>query len=85
MHGHGVSQRLKILSDEWLDLEEGSLYPCLYRMEKRGWIRSQPGVSENNRRARFYSLTDTGRKQLHTEQEGWRKFSNVVESVLKGA
>jgi PadR family transcriptional regulator, regulatory protein PadR len=85
MHGHGISQRLKTLSDEWLDLEEGSLYPCLYRMEKRGWIRSHQGVSENNRRARFYSLTDAGRKQLRAEQDGWRKFSSVVESVLKGA
>lgn len=84
-HGHGISQRLAALSDKWLQLEEGSLYPCLYRMERRGWIRSQQGVSENNRRARFYSLTDTGRKQLRAEQEGWRKFSSVVESVLKGA
>ena len=85
MHGHGISQRLKALSDDWLQLEEGSLYPCLYRMESRGWIASKPGVSENNRRARFYSLTGAGRKQLHAEEEGWRRFSRMVESVLKGA
>lgn len=85
MHGHGISRRLAALSDDWLQLEEGSLYPCLYRMERRGWIRSEPGVSENNRRARFYSLTDSGHKQLRAEQEGWRNFSSAVESVLKGA
>ena len=85
MHGHGISQRLAVLSDEWLQLEEGSLYPCLYRMEKRGWIESKEGLSENNRRARFYSLTDTGRRQLVAEKGDWRKFSRTVERVLKGA
>ena len=85
MHGHGISRRLAALSSDWLQLEEGSLYPCLYRMEKRGWIESKPGVSENNRRARFYSLTGTGRKQLLADRESWRKFSSVVERVLKEA
>lgn len=85
MHGHGISQTLAVLSDEWLQLEEGSLYPCLYRMEKWGWLQSKEGISENNRRARFYSLTAAGRKQLVTEQQSWRKFASVVEGVLKGA
>jgi len=85
MHGYGISQRLSVLSNEWLRLEEGSLYPCLYRMEKRGWIQSEEGVSENNRRARFYSLTKVGRQQLIVEKDGWRKLSLAVESVLREA
>ena len=77
-HGYAISRRLAELSQEWLLVDEGSLYPCLYRMEKKGWIRSEQGRSENNRRARFYSLTQTCRRQLETEQDGWRQFQRVV-------
>ncbi|HEY6987355.1 MAG TPA: PadR family transcriptional regulator [Bryobacteraceae bacterium] len=85
MHGYGISQRLAELSGDWLQLEEGSLYPCLYRMESRGWIESKAGLSENNRRARYYSLTEAGRRQLRTEKQNWRRFSDVVENVLEEA
>jgi PadR family transcriptional regulator, regulatory protein PadR len=84
-HGYAISRRLAELSQEWLLVDEGSLYPCLYRMEKKGWIRSEQGRSENNRRARFYSLTQTGRRQLETEQDGWRQFQRVVDRVLRKA
>ncbi|HEY6340502.1 MAG TPA: PadR family transcriptional regulator [Bryobacteraceae bacterium] len=85
MHGYAISRRLAELSDDWLLVDEGSLYPCLYRMEKKGWIRSESGRSENNRRARFYSLTRSGREQLETEQDGWQRFKRVVERVLRKA
>ena len=84
-HGYAISRRLAELSDDWLTVDEGSLYPCLYRMEKKGWIRSETGRSENNRRARFYSLTDTGVAHLETEQEGWHRFQRVVTRVLRKA
>ena len=84
-HGYAISRRLAELSQEWLLVDEGSLYPCLYRMEKKGWIRSEQGRSENNRRARFYSLTQTGRRQLEAEQDGWRQFQRVVDRVLRKA
>ncbi|MGI8746614.1 MAG: PadR family transcriptional regulator [Bryobacteraceae bacterium] len=84
-HGYAISRRLAELSQDWLLVDEGSLYPCLYRMEKKGWIRSEQGRSENNRRARFYSLSQTGRSQLETEQDGWRQFQRVVDRVLRKA
>src|SRR5580693_5175720 len=71
LHGYAITRRLGELSDECFLVDEGSLYPCLYRMEKKGWIRSEPGRSENNRRARFYSLTKSGSERLEAEQEGW--------------
>lgn len=85
LHGYGISRRLAEVSDEWLSVDEGSLYPCLYRMEKKGWIRSEAGRSENNRRARFYSLTKSGSEQLEKEQENWRRFQLAVGRVLKKA
>jgi PadR family transcriptional regulator PadR len=85
LHGYAISRRLGELSDECFVVDEGSLYPCLYRMEKKGWIRSEPGRSENNRRARFYSLTASGTEQLETEQEGWRRFQLAVGRVLRRA
>ena len=84
-HGYAISRRLAELSQEWLLVDEGSLYPCLYRMEKKGWIRSEQGRSENNRRARFYSLTKAGRTQLDAERDGWRQFQRVVDRVLRKA
>ncbi len=85
LHGYAISRRLAELSDEWFSVDEGSLYPCLYRMEKKGWIRSEEGRSENNRKARFYSLTKAGTAQLETEQESWRRFQLAVGRVLRRA
>lgn len=85
LHGYAISRRLAELSEDWLSVDEGSLYPCLYRMEKKGWIRSAEGRSENNRRARFYSLTAKGTVQLEVEQEGWQRFQLAVGRVLRRA
>jgi PadR family transcriptional regulator PadR len=85
LHGYAISRRLTELSEDWLVVDEGSLYPCLYRMEKRGWIQSEAGRSENNRKARFYSLTDAGRERLGVEQEGWQRFQRAVGRILKRA
>jgi len=84
-HGHAISRRLGELSGEWLAVEEGSLYPCLYRMEKKGWISSEEGRSENNRKARFYSLTKSGRIQLEAEQQSWQQLQRAVNRVLRNA
>jgi PadR family transcriptional regulator, regulatory protein PadR len=84
-HGFAIGRRLAELSEEWLLVDEGSLYPCLYRMEKKGWIRSEPGLSENNRRARYYSLTKTGESQLEAEKDGWHQFQRVVNGILRKA
>ena len=85
MHGFGITLRIRQMSDEVLQVEQGSLYPALYRLEERGWIRAEWGTSENNRRARFYELTAAGRKQLATETEDWRRVSAAINLVLKGA
>ena len=85
LHGYAVSRRLAELSEDWLSVEEGSLYPCLYRMEKKGWIHSEEGRSDNNRRARFYSLTSRGTARLEVEQEGWQRFQLAVSRVLRRA
>ncbi len=82
MHGWGISQRIQQLSEDVLQVNQGSLYPALYRLEAKGWIRSEWGASENNRRARFYELTRRGRKQLAEEQEGWERFVQAVSRVL---
>jgi PadR family transcriptional regulator, regulatory protein PadR len=84
-HGYAIARRLGELSDEWFAVDEGSLYPCLYRMEKKGWIRSEAGRSENNRRARFYSLTKSGSTRLEAEQENWHRFQLAVSRVLRRA
>lgn len=85
LHGHAISRRLTELSEDWLEVEEGSLYPCLYRMEKKGWISSEEGRSENNRRARYYSLTGPGRDQLETEHQTWQQLQRAVNRVLRKA
>jgi len=85
LHGYAITRRLGELSDDWLAVDEGSLYPCLYRMEKKGWIRSEEGRSESNRRARFYSLTAKGTARLEVEQEGWQRFQLAVGRVLRKA
>ena len=83
MHGYGVGQRIMQLAEEMLRVEEGSLYPALYRLEEREWIRSEWGVSENNRRARFYRLTPAGRKQLNVEEDNWQHFVLAIGKVLE--
>ena len=82
MHGFGVAVRIGQMSKDMLTVEQGSLYPALYRLEDQGWIRSEWGVSENNRKAKFYSLTASGRKQLQTEQDSWAKLSTAINLVL---
>ena len=82
-HGYGIAVRLQQLSSEVLRVEEGSLYPALYRMEQRGWISSSWGTSENNRRARYYQLTRAGRKQLDAETESWHRLAGAIAQVLE--
>jgi PadR family transcriptional regulator PadR len=82
MHGFGVSVRIRQMSREILQVEQGSLYPALYRLENRGWISSTWGTSENNRRAKFYKLTAAGRKQLRVERENWERLSGAINLVL---
>jgi PadR family transcriptional regulator, regulatory protein PadR len=84
MHGYGISVRIRQMSDEVLQVEQGSLYPALYRLEDQGWIKSAWGISENNRKAKFYSLTATGKKQLNTETENWARMSTAINLILKG-
>jgi transcriptional regulator len=82
LHGYGISVRLHELSEDVLRVEEGSLYPALYRMEQRGWIASSWGVSENNRKARYYRMTASGRRQLEAEAASWRRLSGAVDRVM---
>jgi transcriptional regulator len=82
MHGWGVAQRIQQVSADVLQIGQGSLYPALHRLEYRGWIQADWGNSENNRRAKFYSLTAAGRKQLETERETWDRLSAAVALVL---
>ena len=83
MHGYGVAQRIHQAVDDLLKVEDGSLYPALYRMEERGWIASEWGLSENNRRAKFYKLTRAGRKQLEAQSVNWERVSRAVTRVLE--
>ncbi|HEX5217462.1 MAG TPA: PadR family transcriptional regulator [Vicinamibacterales bacterium] len=82
-HGYGIASRLEQLSRDVLQVEEGSLYPALYRMEQRGWIKSAWAVTEHNRRARYYQLTRAGRQQLDAETESWTRLTAAVQSVLQ--
>ena len=82
LHGWGISQRIQQLSQDVLQVNQGSLYPALYRLEAKGWIRSQWGSSENNRRARFYELTRAGRRSLTEETQSWERFAAAVGRVL---
>jgi PadR family transcriptional regulator PadR len=85
MHGWGISQRLQQISNDVLQVNQGSLYPALYRLEQRGWVASSWGDSENNRRAKFYSLTKAGRRQLAEETASWERMSAAVARVLSHA
>src|ERR1700740_1660618 len=83
MHGWGIAQRIQQVSNEVLQIGQGSLYPALHRLEYKGWIKAEWGNSENNRRARFYRLTAAGRKQLAAEREKWKKITGGVALVLE--
>ena len=83
MHGFGISVRIRQISDEVLQVEQGSLYPALYRIEEQGWIKAEWGVSDNNRKARFYSLTFAGRKQLEAETANWERLATAINLILK--
>jgi len=83
MHGYGIAQRIQQVSSQMLQLNQGTLYPALLRLEQRGWIASKWGTSENNRRAKYYSLTRLGRKQLEREQEDWMRIVDVMGRLLK--
>lgn len=82
MHGWGISQRIQQLSKGVLDVNQGSLYPALHRLERKGWIAAEWATTENNRRAKYYRLTATGRCALGEETESWRRFAGAVETIL---
>jgi transcriptional regulator len=83
MHGWGIAARIQLLSKDVLVVEEGSIYPALYRMEQKGWIKAEWGQSENNRRARFYELTKDGRKQLATEARDWGRLCVAISAIMQ--
>ncbi len=85
MHGLGIANRIQQMSDEVMRVEQGSLYPALYRLEAQGWIAAEWGVSENNRKARFYKLTAAGRKQLSAETDHWTRLTTAINLVLAKA
>jgi len=82
-HGYGIAERIEQTSGDLLSVEEGSLYPALHRMEKRGLIRSKWGVSENNRRAKYYELTSAGAKRLESESANWARLVKAISSVMR--
>jgi PadR family transcriptional regulator PadR len=83
MHGWGIARRLEQISGHLLSMNQGTLYPALLRLEQRGWVSAKWGVSENNRRAKFYSLTRRGRKQVVVETENWKKMVSIMKRVLE--
>ena len=85
MHGWGIAQRLNVVSKDALQLQEGTLYPALYRMEAKKWIESEWAPSDNNRRAKYYRLTRVGRKQLEAEKASWDRLTAVIAQVMQKA
>ena len=83
MHGWAIAQRILETSGSQLQVNQGSLYPALHRLEDRGWVTASWGQTENNRRARYYTITAAGRRQLEREQESWRQFTGAIQSVLR--
>ena len=83
LHGYGVLLRIQQISDEQLEIQQGSLYPALYRLEHQGWISSEWGESDNNRKAKFYSLTATGRRKLSAETEKWNRMASLIATILR--
>jgi PadR family transcriptional regulator, regulatory protein PadR len=82
MHGWAISERLQQISSEALQVGQGSLYPALHRLERRGWIKPRWETTENNRRAKYYELTAAGRKQLKTEIDAWRRMTSAVDTII---
>jgi transcriptional regulator len=82
-HGWAISERVQQVSSDVLRIQQGSLYPALHRLERRGWIKARWGTSDNNRRAKYYELTRAGKKQLEVEEESWRKLAAAVAQVLE--
>ena len=82
LHGYGIAQRIQQVSEDLLKLNQGTLYPALLRLEQRGWINSKWGVSDNNRKAKYYALTRSGRKQLATETKSWERMAGVIARLL---
>ena len=85
LHGYGIARRIEQVSDGVLELNQGTIYPALLRLQQRGWIKAEWGVSENNRRAKYYSLTREGRKQLEAETEDWKRISAVIARMLRSS
>ena len=85
MHGWGVAQRIQQISKDALQVQQGSLYPALHRLEQQGWIEAEWRPSENNRRAKYYSLTRAGRKQLEVETANWERLSTAIRQILQTA
>ncbi len=85
MHGFGIARRIEQVSEGLLDLNQGTLYPALLRLQQKGWISSKWGVSDNNRRARYYALTGAGRKQLAKETKSWERMAGVIARLLAGS
>ncbi|PYV22567.1 MAG: PadR family transcriptional regulator [Acidobacteria bacterium] len=85
MHGWGIAQRIRQVSGEVLQVNQGALYPALHRLEQSGWIKAKWGESDNNRRAKFYSLTPAGRKYLEREQANWQRLSTAIGLVLEAS
>ncbi len=83
LHGYGVLLRIQQISKDRLEIQQGSLYPALYRLEHQGWITSEWGKSENNRKARYYSLTKAGKRRLQAETEQWNRMADVIGGILK--
>jgi PadR family transcriptional regulator PadR len=81
-HGWGISERVQQMSSDVLRIQQGSLYPALHRLERRGWIKARWGTSDNNRRAKYYEVTNTGRAQLTAEKDSWQKLTTAVAQVL---
>ena len=85
MHGYGIAQKIQEISDEVLQVEEGSLYPALQRLLVKGWVKAEWGTSENNRRARYYTITNAGKKQLGAEAENFRRMVHAIARVMQTA
>jgi PadR family transcriptional regulator PadR len=83
MHGYGIALRLEQISEEVLQVNQGTIYLCLIRLVQKGWIKAEWGTSDNNRKAKFYSITKTGRKQLATETENWERVAGVIGRLLQ--
>ena len=83
LHGYGILLRIQQISDDRLEIQQGSLYPALYRLEHQGWIGSEWGESENNRRAKYYRLTAAGKKKLRVESDKWNRMTDVIGAILQ--